>query len=159
MTTIKALKSEIIDTIILSLELRLKDEKKHLIKTDTIFRMCQAHFNLDDDIGYRKEFLDIGAKQAIQSRLYAHGYFSVQTGYFVKLDECNNIGYLNLMLKGKDNIIEDKVDARNEVRKRLNEVAALNGQMIFVSDESGVLTPIETKTKDEIVADLEADAV
>lgn len=154
-TTIKALKSEIIDTIIVSLEHRLKDEKKHLLKTDTIFRMCQAHFNLDDAVGYRKEFLDIGARQVIQSRLYAHGYFSVQIGYFVKVDECKNIGYLNLMIKGKDNVIEDKIAARN----RIKELKAMDGQMVFVPDENNVLTPIETKTKDEIVADLEADAI
>lgn len=153
------IRSEIVDTIIIELEQKLIETGKHLIKTSTILMMCKNRIDLEDGDETREDLLEIGVKQVIQSRLYAHNYFSVQTGYFANLDRCDNIGYLNMMLKSKDNIIEDKIDARNVVRKKLNEVAALNGQMVFVSDESGVLTPIETKTKEEILADLEADAV
>ena len=39
------------------------------------------------------------------------------------------------------------------------QMKALDGQMKLVPDENGILTPIETKTKEEVLSDLEADAV
>lgn len=144
-----------IDTIILTLEGRLKETGKHLIKTDTIFIMCRNQIDLFDSEEYRIKLLEIGIKQVIQSRLYAHGYYSVQIGYFVNVAECENIGYLNLMLTGKDDVIKGKIAARN----RLKQLKELNGQMVFVPDENNELTTIETKTQEEIYEDLEADAV
>lgn len=152
---IKTLKSEKVDLIISTLEERMLFTNKHLIKTDTIFNMCQNHISLSDSSEEREQLLEIGIRQVIQSRLYAHGYFSVETGYFVNLVSCENIGYLNLMLKNKDKTIEQKVAVRNKIK----ELKALDGQMKLVPDENGILTPIETKTKEEVLSDLEADAV
>lgn len=151
----KTFKSEVVDTAILLLEGSLKETGKHLLKTDTIFDMCLGDIDLTDDMPEREELLDIGMRQVIQSRLYAHRYFSVETGYFVNVAECDNLGYLNLILKSKDNTIEKKILVRN----RIKELKGLDGQMQFIPDESGILTPIETKTKDELIHDLEADAI
>lgn len=151
----KALKSEVVDTIILTLEERLKQTGKHLLKTNTIFDMCKGHINLEDREYVREELLEIGMRQVIQSRLYAHGYFSVQCGYFVNIAECENLWYLNLMLNEKDNTIKVKVAARN----RIKELKGFEGQMTLVPDENSELSLIETKTKEEVEADLEADAV
>lgn len=151
----KTFKSEITDTIILLLEDRMKRAGRHLLKTDTILRMCSAEIDLTDEIPERAELLEIGMRQVIQNRLYSHSYFSVQTGYFVNIAECDNLGYLNLILKSKDNTIEKKIAVRN----RIKELKSLDGQMQFVPDENGTLTPIETKTKEELIEDLESDAI
>lgn len=151
----KTFKSEIVDTAILTLEGRMKDTGRHLLKTDTIFRMCADDIDLTDDMTEREELLEIGMRQVIQSRLYNHKYFSVETGYFVNIAECENLGYLNLILKSKDNTIEKKIMVRN----RIKELKSLDGQMQFIPDANSSLTVIETKTKEELIEDLEADAV
>lgn len=152
---VKTFKSEVVDTIILILEGKLKETNRHLLKTDTIRDMCSNHIDLSDELTEREELLDIGIRQVIQSRLFAHNYFSVQTGYFVNVNECDNLGYLNLMLKSKDNTIKDKIAVRNQIKK----LKGLDGQMTYVPDENNFLTLIETKTTEEIIADLEADAI
>ena len=151
----KAFKSEVVDEIIMILEERLTAEDKHLIKTDTILMMCGERIDLSDDSNEREELLEIGMRQVIQSRLFSHNYFSVQFGYFVNIDNCENLGYLNMILKSKDATIERKIAVRN----RIKELKSLNGQMQFLPDENQTLTVIETKTKEEIIADLEADAI
>ena len=86
-------KSEVVDTIINLLENRMKREGKHLLRTDTIFRLVTSHIDLTDELPEREELMSIGIKQVIQSRLYAHGYFSIQTGYFVNVEQCENLYY------------------------------------------------------------------
>lgn len=151
----KTFKSEVVDATILLLEEQLRQTGRHLLKTDTIFNVCSDDIDLTDESAEREELLDIGMRQVIQSGLYAHKYFSVETGYFVNITECDNLGYLNLILKSKDSTIEKKILVRN----RIKELKGLDGQMQFVPDESGILTPIETKTKEEMIADLDADAI
>lgn len=151
----KTFKSEFVDTVILAMEDMLKKTGKHLLKTETIFNMCQRGIDLSDEVAEREELLEIGMRQVIQSRLYAHNYFSVETGYFVNIVECENLGYLKLILNSKDNTIEKKI----EVRNRIKELKQLDGSMQFVPDEAGFLTVIETKTKEEVIEDLEADAI
>lgn len=151
----KTLKSEIVDMIINTLEIRLKETGKHLLKTDTIFSMCQKAMDLTDASAEREALLEIGMRQVIQSRLYVHNYYSVEMGYFVNVIECENLGYLNLIIGGKDDVVKGKVAARN----RLKELKALDGQMVLIPDENNILTPIETKTRDELLEDLEADAI
>ena len=133
----------------------MRSQDKHLLKTDSIFNLCQSHIDLSDPVPEREQLLEIGMRQVIQSRLYARGYYSPEIGYFENVAERENLGYLNLMIKSKDGVIENKIAARN----RIKELKALDGTMVFVPDENNVLTWIETKTKEEIVMDLEADAV
>lgn len=141
--------------IILLLEDRLKKKKKHLMKTDTIFDMCKRHIDLQDDSQEREELLEIGMRQVIQSRLYAHNYFSVQTGYFVNVNDCENLWYLKMIIDGKDTVITGKVAARNRVK----ELKDLNGQMAIIPDENGIPVVVENKTFSEIISDLEEDAI
>lgn len=150
-------KSEIVDTVINTLEVRMKHEGKHLLKTSTVMKHVRMHINLNDDSPEREELMEIGVKQVIQGRLYAHGYFSisaVKTGYFVNIDQCDNLLYLQGVLDNKDGTIEGKIKARN----RLKELKGLNGQMVFVPDNNG-LNIIETKTQDELNTEIEADAI
>ncbi|MBP3773195.1 MAG: hypothetical protein J6I53_10985 [Treponema sp.] len=151
----KIRESEVVDIVLDNLEDLLKAEGRHLLKTDTIFDHCSAYIDLTDTLPERERLLERGMRQTMQTRLYARHYFSVATGYFVNVDTCDNLGYLNLIINGKDDVIEGKIAARN----RIKELKELDGQMVFVPDENGVLTPIETKTHDELIEDLEADAI
>lgn len=151
----KVRESEIVDIVIDNLEQRLSRTGRHLLKTETIYAHCSVYIDLTDAAPERERLLEGGMRQVIQRRLYSRNYFSVDTGFFVNVDTCDNLGYLNLIINGKDGIIEGKIAARN----RLKELKELDGQMVFVPDENNILTPIETKTKDELVADLEADAI
>lgn len=148
-------KSEVVDTIINLLESQMRHEKKHLLKTDTIIRLVAFHIDLSDELPEREELLVIGIKQVIQGRLYAHGYFSIQTGYFVNIEQCENLFYLQNIIDNKDSTIESKVKARN----RIKVLKGLDGQMVLVPDQTNAVWPQETKTAEELQADIEADAV
>ena len=148
-------KSEVVDTIINLLESQMRHEKKHLLKTDTIIRLVAFRIDLSDELPEREELLAIGIKQVIQGRLYAHGYFSIQTGYFVNIEQCENLFYLQNIIDNKDSTIESKVKARN----RIKVLKGLDGQMVLVPDQTNAVWPQETKTVEELQADIEADAV
>lgn len=148
-------KSEVVDTIINLLENRMRREGKHLLRTDTIFRLATSHIDLTDELPEREELMSIGIKQVIQSRLYAHGYFSIQTGYFVNVEQCENLYYLQSVIDNKDSVIEAKTRARN----RIKAIKNLAGQLTLVPDENNCLQPIISKTPDELQADIEADAI
>lgn len=156
----KSFKSEAVDLVIIELEDLMRTHGKHLMKTDTIFRLCQNHIDLSDSSQERMELLEIGMRQVIQSRLYAHGYFSVHTGYFVNVSICNNLDYLRRVINGKDNAIMGKVDARNRLAELLGKAG--QSEMIpgeYIPGEGTELIIMENKTADEIIADLEADAI
>lgn len=148
-------KSSVVDTVIGMLEIRMKHEGKHLLKTDTIIRSVSMHINLADDLPEREELLIVGIKQVIQSRLYVRGYFSMMPGYFVNVADCDKPEYLQLVINNKDNVIETKVKARN----RMKELLGLDGQMVMIPDENNILHCCETKTKEELTVEIEADAV
>lgn len=145
------------DTIIHGMEAEMRELGKHLIKTETVMLRLRNHIDMTDETPEREELLKDGAKQLIQGRLYALGYFSITTGYFVNLAECENLRYLEMLLHSKDSTLEVKTKARNELKKR----KGLNGQMVLTPDpfDPELLKLIETKTEEEIMEDIEADAL
>jgi hypothetical protein len=147
--------SEVVDIVIDHLEEILEKTGKHLLKTDTIFDHCSVYIDLTDDVPERERLLEKGMRQVMQARLYQRNYFSVSIGYFVNVTTCKNLEYLNMIINGKDGVIEGKIAARN----RLKELWGLNGQMEFVPDENNVLTWAETKPREELIKDLEEDAI
>lgn len=151
----KTFKGEIVDAAILCLEEELKQTGKHLIKTETILELCGAAIDLTDESKEREELLEIGMRQVIQSRLYVHNYFSVERGYFVNIIECENLRYLGLIENGKNTTIEIKNAALN----RIKEIKKLNGQGVFIPGENNELECVETLTKEELLMELEADAI
>lgn len=152
-------KSEIVDAVIVMLEEKMKRLGRHLLKTETIYRMVCNQIDISDDSEEKEELLEIGIKQVIQSRLYCRGYFSVFKGYFVNVEESTNLAYLNMVVNNKDKILDKKADVRNQIKKRINELTGLNGQLTLVPDENNLLIITENKTEDELLNDLEADAV
>lgn len=161
MVSIRALtsKSEKVDNIIFMLKDRLHTEGKNLIKTETIYKLCAHCIDLVGKDDEQNELLESGMKQTMQSRLYANRFFSVYPGYFVNIDECTNISYLSMVINEKDNVLANKIGVRNDIKKRINELMAANGQMVMIPDKDGILNIEETKTQEEIMADLEADAI
>ena len=152
-------KSEKVDSIIFMLKERLYLEKKNLIKTETIYEMCAHCIDLVGQDDEQNELLESGMRQTIQSRLYANRFFSVYKGYFVNVDECTNISYLSMVINQKDDVINNKANVRNDIKKRINELIAANGQLKMIPDKNGILKIEETKTQEELFLDLEADAV
>ena len=153
----RAFKSEIVDAIIHGLEAEMKITGRHLIKTETIMVRLRNNIDMTDDVPEREELLMEGARQLVQRRLYALGYFSITTGYFVNLVQCENLNYLQMMLDDKDQTIDTKVKARN----RIKEIKGLSGQMKMIPDpfDPTLLNIAETKTQEEAMRDLEADAI
>lgn len=148
-------RSEIVDNAILTIEEILTREQKNLIKSGTVLSMSANHIDLWDDDEVRRELLLIGIKQVVQSRLYAHGYFSIGGGYFVNVYTCKKIEYLQDVVKNKENVLEIKTIAK----KRIEELIGAAGQSVYVPDENNNLILTETKLQDEVIADLEADAI
>ncbi len=148
-------KSEVVDSAILTAEDRLRREHKNLIKSETVLSMVENHIDLYDDEDARQELMFIGIKQVIQSRLYAHGYFSIGGGFFVNVYTCQKIEYLKDVVKNKENVLEIKSIAK----KRIEELMKAAGQSVLIPDENNNLILTETKLQDEVIADLEADAV
>lgn len=149
-------KSEAVDTAITALEIKMRKEGKHLIKTESIIRFVKENFiDLSDNSSEREELLEIGIKQVIQSRLNARGYFSITTGYFVNVAECENLVYLQMIIDGKDTVIEGKVAARN----RFKELKGLAGEIRMIPDAENNLVLTEYKPIEELMQDIEEDAV
>ena len=151
-----------IDEIILALEEKAKSENKHLIKTESVLNRLMRRVDLSDDNPIREDYLTSGAKDAINSRLNALGYNSVrlknQCGYFVRIDECLNIAYLNSILlhylkitNGYEKQTEERIKAQIKKVRSLK----LDGQMYF-DGEMEIQRPI---SEDEFDLELEADAV
>jgi hypothetical protein len=145
------------DVIIHGIEAEMKTAEKHLIRTETIMNRLRNNIDMTDENPEREELLEAGAKQLIQSRLYALGYFSITTGYFVNLAECENLRYLEMLFHSKDSTIEVKTKARNALKR----LKGLDGQMMLTPDpfDPELLKLIETKTEEEIMEDIEADAI
>lgn len=147
--------SEIVDIVLDTLEEKLKTTGRHLIKTDTVFDYCSDRIDLTDEDPTRERLLEKGMRQTMQTRLYGRNYFSVATGYFVNVDTCENIWYLKMIINRKDDTILDKTVVRN----KLAELKGLNGDLRMVWDGVDYAGVEETKTWDEIIEDLEADAI
>ena len=154
-TRAKLYKSEVVDAIICGIEEELEATGRHLIKTETIFDRFRRRISLDDELSEREELLKDGARQLIQSRLYCSGYFSITKGFFVNIDQCENLTYLKMVIGNKDNAIAIKIRARNRIR----ELKGYDGQMRIVTEGEQILGIEETKTREGLIADLEADAI
>lgn len=148
-------KSEAVDTAISALEMRMRKEGKHLIKTESILVIVGQLIDLSDEIQERQELIEVGIKQVIQSRLYARGYFSVSVGYFVNVAECENLPYLQMIVDRKDSTIE----AKKKARDRIDDLKKKAGEILFGADDSNNLIIHEYKPIDELMDDLNADAV
>lgn len=142
--------TQIIDIEIELMEGILATQGKHLISTDTLKRRCIDHFVIDTGNADTEYLASIGFAQAMQSRLYAHGYRSVRKGYFINFDRCEDINYLIAMYNNEDGDIRDK-------QKMLKQIKAkLDPQIKFTDINCELIIPM---TEEEFMEKIMADAV
>lgn len=149
--------SNIIDEEIMLIEAEMEYAKKHVMKTDTLKERVLLHVHFDGKNDETKYVQKVGFGQVIQSRLYANGYRSIRMGLFVNLDRCEDIVYLQTLLKNADLAAEDKAMVRDRI-KQLRDTK-MTGQIEFDINGSvikGLISPI---TEQELMDMLEADAV
>lgn len=121
--------SIIVGGIISDIEVALESKGKHIIKTKTIRERtlgCVEIKGVNDDSDY---LADVGLGQVIQSQLYTKGYRSVRNGFFVNLDRCEDIEYLQKLLENADTTANDKIMIRNRIKSLRDK--KLSGQIEF----------------------------
>lgn len=136
------------------LEEKMRDEKRHLISTESIQDMSLRHLDLSaetDDGSYCAMF---GFKQLICQRLYDRHYRSVREGHYVNLDRCEDLDYLFALAENADIAAEEKagVSQKIEYIKKTRGT----GQMRFDLTTGELIDPL---TEDEFMAKIMADSV
>lgn len=146
--------SKIIDAVIDSIEIQLKEQNKHVIRIDTVKERALIHITFDGQNEDTKRCTEIGFDKLVHSRLHEYGYRSVRVGMFISLDGCDNIQRLKELLDSADVSVKEKQLVWAQIKKKFD------GQMAMQFGENGDHTGyVETMTEEEFVEDLEADAI
>lgn len=152
--------TQLIDLEISVLEAALEESNKHVIRSETLRKRVLLHIDISNEDKDIEAMTRTGFSQAVEQRLYRAGYRSVKVGYFVNLEKCENIVYLNELLRNADVRIEDKArikDRIREIRDAIGKKADGQGRMILNGTD---LVGIEfSPTKEEITAFLNGDSV
>lgn len=149
--------SFIVDMVISGIEDEMFASGKHVIRTDTIRQRSMVSIRVDAGNDDTKYLAEIGFGQVVQSRLYSRGYRSVRCGMFVNVDRCEDIDYLQELLKNADINMADKERVRDRIKKLRD--SKILGQIYFDIDGdiiSGLVVPI---SEEELIGKLEEDAV
>ena len=145
-----------VENAIISLEEKAESEGKHVIKTGSIKKEIPEKLTSDwsDPESEAAYLARCGLTQVIQSRLQEHGYRSLGSGYFVKLDICNNPEYLVELYNNADTSVREKIVIRRRIKEQCD------GQAVAVFAEDGRFVGYEfNKTQEEFYACVEDDAV
>ena len=142
--------SFIFDQEIVFIEIEMEQLNKHLISTETLMQRALPHFDIDAGTDSTEYFTDVGVRQVMQSRLYAHGYRSVRRGYFVNLDRCDSLEYLQALLGNSELDVEN----REKVMRKIKEKRDAQTSMDFATGTIHV-----PMTEEEFMREIEADAV
>ena len=143
----------VIDQEIDLIETLMAQNDKHMISTETLKNRTLLHIVLMSGNDDTEWLADVGLGQAIQSRLWAHGYRSVRRGYFVNLDTCEDVNYLVALYDNADINVSERVMVRERIKKIRNQ--RCDGQLSF--DANGkIIIPI---TEEEFMSRIIADAV
>lgn len=126
---------------------------RHLIRTETIKEAVRERIDIGGVNEESDYLIDVGIGQVVQSVLYSKGYRSVQTGYFVNLDKCENPFYLTNLLNNAE--VEEK--AKIGIKQRIDAIrhTYCDGQYRF--DANGDL--IQPLTEEEFNEMLRRDAI
>lgn len=126
----------------------LADNGKHLIRTATLKDRILSHVDVpvgDENIDY---LISLGVQQAAQSVLWADGWRSVVDGFFANLSENKNLLRFKLM------------DRNAYTRKERSEAAyEMVHQTVMSFAGADFIGLVEEPSTEEIIADLEADAI
>lgn len=144
--------SKIVDQEIRLLESSLDIRHRHVMKTETIRQRVLQYFDSAEAI-INAQLESEGLTQVIQRRLHANGYRSVRKGYFVNLERCFDIPYLNALQQNADITAAERELAAERIRKIREE--RLDGQLYF-DKNMDIYVPMN---ESEFMVRLERDAV
>lgn len=142
--------TNIVDHEIELLEISMEHQEKHLISTDTLKERCLAHIDIDTGNDDTEWLSKIGFGQVIQSRLYAHGYRSVRTGFFVNFDKVTDIEYLAALLANAETNVLEKEMIKEQIKKKCDGQGFLNPETMEV---------VMPMNEEEFMQKIMADAV
>jgi len=152
----------VIDEIIYTTAEEAKRKNRHLLRSRTILMRFSRRVDLEDEDDIRQRLLEAAAKDLINSRFNALGYYSVRNGnkcgFFVNIDECRNISYLKAILSNYLKTQEGwERQTEEKIRRRISEIRGLklDGQTCF-DEDMNIFIPMN---EDEFYESLEADAV
>lgn len=122
--------------------------EKHVIKTETLWNRINRSVDIDTNNEDSQYCAETGLRALMQSRLNAHGFFSIRRGMFVNVEDCQNALYLTEVINNHENDIELRQAAKRK----------LDGQLTFLTNGANleVLIP---KCEEEFLEQLRADAV
>lgn len=147
--------THIIDAVIDSMELEAAEKDKHVLKTETIWNRTLLHIDTETGDEWKDDFIRLGLQQVIQSRLYVRGYRSIQTGYFVKVSTCQNIGYLKIASENADGNAKIKAGIAGMIRELLNSLAQIEMKFAGADFEDYIIP----ETSETLMEEIEADSV
>ena len=110
--------SFVFDQEIVYLEVEMEKFGKHLISTDTLMQRALPHFEIEAGTDSTEYFTDVGVRQVMQTRLYAHGYRSVRRGYFVNLDRCDSYEYLTALLESSETDVKTRAAVMEKIKEK-----------------------------------------
>lgn len=119
----------IIDEEILILENELKETDNHVIKTATLKDRVMRHIQFDGKNEETQYCAKVGFSQTIQMRLWVKGYRSLRTGFFINLDNCENVPYLQELLANADLAVSERERVKDRIKSLRDK--KLSGQIEF----------------------------
>lgn len=93
---------------------------------------------------------EVGIQQVIQSVLNSNGFYSVANGFFVSLHECKNLVRLKIMLKNASRREESAEGTKDTMEAITFKQLKMEGIELELVEEPAF---------DDLIADLEADAI
>lgn len=125
-------------------------KNKYAVKTDTIRNRILLHSEIDTGDANTRYLAEVGIQQVIQSVLNSNGFYSVANGFFVSLNECENIALLKIMLKNANRREESATGTKDKVETIMFRQTKFDGIELDLVEEPSIA---------DIVADLEAHAI
>ena len=124
---------------------------KHVIRTETLKNRIRPHVEITTDDANEKYLMEGGLAQTVQSVLWQDGWRSVKDGYFVSLEECENLVRLKQMLRNANT-------RKDQAEKAYENVKSVEcRQLVIAGIECDEL--IEEPSEEDLIAELEADAI
>ena len=153
--------SIITDACLDIIEARMNEQQKGVIRTKTLKKMILGRKGVEiKDNNPISEYLKkIGLGQVIEQRLKARDYRSVRKGLFVNLEKCSNLHFLNALLKNEELLIKDKEAVKRRINKVIKKKTDPQGYLDLSSPNLSVDSVKYNITEEELLAELEANAI
>lgn len=125
-------------------------ENKHVIRTETMKSRILGHSGIMTSDTNTRYLAELGIQQVVQSVLNSNGFYSVANGFFVSLSECKNLVRLKIMLRNANRREESAEGTKDTMEAITFKQLKMEGLELELVEEPAF---------DELIADLEADAI